>query len=62
MLAHVFAEAVRQNLPVRVGALKGSRSNAFYIAHGFRLVDSTDWDNHYTWQPSQAFTSSMPAV
>lgn len=52
VLAHVFAEAVRQALPVRVGALKESRSNAFYTGHGFRLVGSTEWDHHYIWHPA----------
>jgi hypothetical protein len=34
---------------VHVGALKGSRSNAFYLRHGFKLDRVGDWDNYYIW-------------
>ena len=59
VLAHVFAEAARQDLPVRVGALKESRSNAFYFRHGFRLVGSTEWDHHYVWHPAAEALGSV---
>jgi GNAT superfamily N-acetyltransferase len=47
VLAMVFAEADAQALPVRVGALRGSASNRFYLRHGFRLVDTGEFDHHY---------------
>lgn len=52
VLKLVFAEADRQRKPLRVGALKGSRSNAFYARHGFRLLHSAEWDNYYLREPS----------
>lgn len=54
VLEYVFARARQLNCPVRVGALKGSRSNAFYIRHGFRQVGVGDWDNFYAWYPETA--------
>lgn len=38
VLRQVFEEADAQQKPVRVGALKGSRSNDFFVRHGFQLV------------------------
>jgi GNAT superfamily N-acetyltransferase len=46
-LGIVFTEADAQGLPVRVGALKESRSNQFYLRHGFFLVGQSQWDNYY---------------
>jgi RimJ/RimL family protein N-acetyltransferase len=47
VLFMVFAEADAQALPLRVGALRESDSNRFYARHGFRLVESAEWDNYY---------------
>jgi len=52
VLAHVFAEADRQARLLRVGALKGSDSNRFYRRHGFRLVEESEFDNHYERPPA----------
>lgn len=46
------ADAAR--LPLRVGALKGSRANTFYQRQGFTLVEQSEWDNHYVRQPRPA--------
>ena len=35
----ILQEADEANLPVKVGALKESASNRFYLAHGFELVE-----------------------
>jgi GNAT superfamily N-acetyltransferase len=53
-LQHVFAQARQQGRSVRVGALKGSRSNQFYLRHGFKPAGVGDWDNYYTWSPESA--------
>lgn len=50
-LAQVQADAARRRLPVRLGALKDSPSNAFYRRHGFAPAGATEWDNHYVWHP-----------
>lgn len=47
VLAHVIEEADALGLPVRVGALRGSDANRFYLHHGFRLIEETDFDNYY---------------
>ncbi|MES1190194.1 MAG: GNAT family N-acetyltransferase [Steroidobacter sp.] len=47
VLAHVFSMAEKLQLPVRVGALRDSDSNRFYLRHGFSLVERTEFDNYY---------------
>ena len=47
VIAYVFSEAEKLKLPVRVGALRDSDSNRFYLRHGFRLTESTEFDNYY---------------
>jgi ribosomal protein S18 acetylase RimI-like enzyme len=47
VLAKVFSDADRQGLDVRVGALKESSSNQFYVRHGFEPVARDDWDIYY---------------
>lgn len=47
VLATVFAEADARRLPLKVGALRGSDSNRFYLRHGFELVKEDEWDNYY---------------
>ncbi|WLG99528.1 GNAT family N-acetyltransferase [Pseudomonas beijingensis] len=47
VLDHIFKEADAAALPIRVGALKESASNRFYIRHGFRFIESSEFDNYY---------------
>ncbi|MEO8493019.1 GNAT family N-acetyltransferase [Pseudomonas sp.] len=47
VLAQVFREADELGRPIRVGALKESASNRFYMRHGFALVESGEFDNYY---------------
>jgi GNAT superfamily N-acetyltransferase len=54
VLAHVFSDADAKQLPVRVGALKESASNQFYLRQGFVLVEQADWDNYYMRMPVKA--------
>ncbi len=51
VLAWVFAEADAARLPVRVGALRDSDSNRFYLRHGFELVERTELDHYYVRAP-----------
>ena len=53
VMQYVLSQAKQQGLPVKVGALKGSRSNEFYMRHGFTLESAAEWDNHYSWEPLQ---------
>ena len=47
VLAHVFAQADAAGLALRVGALRESDSNRFYLRHGFALVEQSEFDNYY---------------
>ncbi|MBT9457419.1 MAG: GNAT family N-acetyltransferase [Burkholderiaceae bacterium] len=47
VLLEVFAQADAAALPVRVGALRDSASNRFYLRHGFELVERAEFDNYY---------------
>ena len=47
VLARIIEEANALGLPVRVGALRGSDSNRFYVRHGFKLMEEGDFDNYY---------------
>lgn len=54
VLATVFAQADALGKSVRVGALRESASNGFYLRHGFELVEVAQWDNFYVRRPSAA--------
>lgn len=47
VLMQIFKEADAAARPLRVGALKESASNRFYIRHGFQFVESGEFDNYY---------------
>lgn len=47
VLAQVFMEADAVGAQVRVGALRQSDSNRFYLRHGFALVQESEFDNYY---------------
>jgi len=47
VLREVFREADGEGKAIRVGALRESDSNRFYLRHGFRLVEEAEWDNYY---------------
>ena len=52
VLSLVFAEADAKAFPLRVGALRDSNANHFYIRHGFMPVEQGEWDNYYV-RPSK---------
>lgn len=43
----IFLEADARQCELRVGALRESDSNRFYVRHGFRLVRREEFDNYY---------------
>jgi Acetyltransferase (GNAT) domain len=49
----VLIISAKTQLPIRVGALKNSRSNRFYLKHGFTQVDISEWDVYYS-RPASA--------
>jgi len=54
VLKTVVQEARAIGKVLRVGALKGSRSNSCYLRHGFELQSQGEWDNYYALQPNEA--------
>jgi GNAT superfamily N-acetyltransferase len=54
VLADVIEQATAKGLAIRVGALRESDSNRFYARHGFKLVEQTEFDNHYVRLSSSA--------
>ena len=53
-LQAVFAQADACSANVRVGALRESDSNRFYLSHGFELVEQAEFDNYYVRRPKRA--------
>ena len=51
VMADLLADADARRLSVRVGALRESAANRFYLLHGFERVDTTEWDEHYVRRP-----------
>jgi len=47
----ITVEADAKHLPIRLGALRGSKANSFYQRHGFEQVDEAEWDIYYIRQP-----------
>jgi ribosomal protein S18 acetylase RimI-like enzyme len=54
VLRSVFADADARGLGIRVGALKESDSNRFYVRHGFVLESRAEFDNYYVRRPANA--------
>jgi GNAT superfamily N-acetyltransferase len=52
VLRRLFAEVDDQRTELRVGALRESDSNRFYMRHGFELVERAEWDNYYVRRAS----------
>lgn len=49
ILKNVQIIATNSNLVLRLGALKESRANQFYLSHGFVCIAKEQWDNIYQW-------------
>lgn len=47
VLSLIFEEADVMGLPIKVGALKESSSNRFYLRHGFQFLESGEFDHYY---------------
>lgn len=50
-LSRVMKLAQEKAKPIRLGALKQSRANKFYLAHGFQKTHEGEFDNYYEWDP-----------
>jgi GNAT superfamily N-acetyltransferase len=51
VLADLLADADARHLPVHVGALRQSASNAFYLRHGFHPIGESEFDIFYRRDP-----------
>jgi GNAT superfamily N-acetyltransferase len=60
VLGRVIEEASIKGLPIRVGALRGSDSNRFYMRHGFVLVEQSEFDNYYVRRREEPASLSLP--
>ena len=56
----LLAEAGARQMPIKLGALRGSESNAFYQRHGFTITGEDEWDIYYLRPPSTPTVSSSP--
>ncbi|WP_457425112.1 GNAT family N-acetyltransferase [Roseateles sp. P5_E7] len=54
VIEHIKQQARAAGKPITLGALRGSRANAFYLRHGFDLVRELEVDIEYRWVPPGA--------
>jgi GNAT superfamily N-acetyltransferase len=54
VLEKIFREADAAGMVLRVGALRGSGANRFYLRHGFEQIDESEWDIYYLRRPKAA--------
>lgn len=50
VLGVIISEARERKMPLRLGALRGSRANTFYQSHGFVQTHADDWDIYYEFR------------
>jgi hypothetical protein len=46
-MQHLIAQAEEKQMPIHVGALRGSAANRFYQRHGFVKVREDAWDIYF---------------
>jgi len=61
-LRHLFAQADQVGRSLRVGALRGSDANRFYLRHGFKLERVDEWDIYYLRQAHADFNPASPRM
>ena len=52
ILTTIINNAKSANLPIRLAALRDSRSNDFYKSHGFKYTHEDEWDIYYEFTHS----------
>lgn len=52
VLDTVFSDSDAKSLPVKLGALRDSDSNRFYLRHGFVKIHESEWDIYYLREPA----------
>ena len=56
VLQHICCEADARELQIRLGALRDSAANQFYLRHGFAQTGEDAWDIYYARQPQRTAT------
>lgn len=51
VMTEITRRADPARMPIQVGALRGSRSNHFYVLHGFRMTSEDTYDIYYVRDP-----------
>ena len=52
VISSIKRQAAASGLPIRLGALRNSRSNNFYQKHGFTYTHEEEWDIYYELTPN----------
>lgn len=60
VMSRLIEEADALGQPMRVGALRGSEANRFYLRHGFRQIGESEFDIDYLRSPLK--TSTRPSA
>jgi len=47
VMSRVIERSNASRIPIRLGALRGSKANNFYHFHGFEYVSEDEWDIYY---------------
>lgn len=54
IIAEIKQYAREQQLSLRLGALKQSRANKFYLQQDFKQIEEQEWDNIYQWSVDES--------
>ncbi|MFT5692502.1 MAG: GNAT superfamily N-acetyltransferase [Oceanicoccus sp.] len=60
VLAGIKQQAKVAELPIRLGALRESRSNDFYKKNGFSYTHEEEWDIYYEFAHAEKMKSDLP--
>lgn len=55
IVTNIKEQATQLNKPIRLGALRISNSNKFYLAQGFNFTHNVEFNNYYEFMPEPAF-------
>ena len=53
VIERVKQQAINLNMPIKLGALRDSRSNSFYLAHGFEKTHEDEFDIYYAFSAAK---------
>lgn len=62
VLMSIKKHANENSLVLRVGALRGSKANNFYLSHGFIYTHEEEWDIYYEYNSAKSGNASGQAL